>query len=63
MKVYLMDLKQVSVAIGFKKTTIYKWIHEGAFPKPVKIGRHVRWASNEIEEWINARVTDRDRAG
>jgi len=47
-----MDLKEVYRATGFKKTTIYKWMKEGKFPRPTKIGRGVRWSSSDIEEWI-----------
>ncbi|HIE9589808.1 AlpA family phage regulatory protein [Klebsiella pneumoniae] len=53
-------MKQVSEATGFGKTAIYKWMGEGTFPHPVKIGRSVRWPSNEIEAWINGHITHRD---
>ncbi len=61
MKIYLMDLKQVCEATGFGKTAIYKWMGKGTFPYPVKIGRSVRWPSNEIEAWINGHIFHRDR--
>lgn len=60
MKIYLMDLKQVCEATGFGKTAIYKWMGKGTFPHPVKIGRSVRWPSNEIEAWINGHISHRD---
>ena len=47
MKIYLMDLKQVCEAIGFRKTAIYGWMRKVTFPRPVKIGRNVRWSSRE----------------
>ena len=59
--VYLMSLKQVCAAIGFKKTTVYKWINEGTFPPPVRIGSRVRWPSNEIEAWIREHISSRDK--
>ncbi|WP_373444086.1 helix-turn-helix transcriptional regulator [Klebsiella variicola] len=61
MKIYLMDLKQVCEATGFGKTAIYKWMGKGTFPYPVKIGRSVRWPSNEIEAWMNGHIPHRDR--
>ncbi|HAV2044604.1 TPA: AlpA family phage regulatory protein [Klebsiella michiganensis] len=60
MKIYLMDLKQVCEAIGFRKTAIYGWMRKGTFPRPVKIGRNVRWSSSEIEAWINGHISHRD---
>ncbi|MCQ4969197.1 helix-turn-helix transcriptional regulator [Atlantibacter hermannii] len=47
-----MDLKEVCHVSGFKKTTIYKWMKDGKFPSPIKLGRSVRWSSSDIEEWI-----------
>lgn len=52
-----MDLKQVCHAVGFKKTTIYKWMNAGNFPKPVKVGSSVRWVSGEVEAWIEEKIT------
>ncbi|WP_166653678.1 helix-turn-helix transcriptional regulator [Erwinia rhapontici] len=51
-----MDLKQVCRVVGFKKTTIYKWIKNGDFPRAVKIGNCSRWASTEVEEWIEKKI-------
>ena len=51
-----MDLKEVSRSVCFKKTTIYKWMKEGTFPKPIKIGSCVRWVSTDIEEWIDKKI-------
>lgn len=56
MSTYLMDLKQVCHAVGFKKTTLYKWMKTGEFPKPINIGRSVRWVSGEVEAWIEDKV-------
>lgn len=52
-----MDLKQVCHAVGFKKTTLYKWMNTGDFPKSIKIGGSVRWVSGEVEAWIEEKIT------
>ena len=57
----LMRLDETCEMAGIKKTTAYKMMSEGAFPKPVNIGeRAVRWVSTEIEAWIRDRVEERD---
>ena len=57
----LMRLEEVCETTGIKKTTVYKLIGEGVFPKPVSIGdRAVRWVSGEIDAWIMARMEERD---
>lgn len=57
----LMGFAGVSEAVGLGRSTIYKRVAEGTFPKPVALGAHcVRWRSDEIGEWIEAQTT---RAG
>ena len=50
--------KQVQVRTGLARSTIYKQIKAGIFPKPVPLGaRAVGWLESEINEWIADRVT------
>jgi len=38
--------------------TIYRWIKEGNFPKPVRLGANmVRWKAVDIEAWMTDRET------
>jgi prophage regulatory protein len=38
--------------------TIYRWIKEGKFPKPVRLGANmVRWKASDIEAWMTDRET------
>ena len=40
------------------RATIYRWVKEGSFPKPIHLGANmVRWKVSDIEEWIVARET------
>ena len=58
----LLRLKAVMEATGLGRSSIYKFIAQGTFPKPVSLGdRAVGWVDHEIEEWIAERVADRDR--
>ena len=41
---------------GLVNSTLYYFINEGTFPKPVKLGkRTVAWKKSEIDEWIDSR--------
>ena len=41
---------------GLSNSTLYYFINEGTFPKPVKLGkRTVAWKKSEIDEWIDSR--------
>lgn len=54
-------LKKVMEKTGLGRSSIYKRVGEDAFPKPVSLGdRAVGWVASEVEEWIVARVRERD---
>jgi len=48
----LLTLKEVTQIVGFKKSTIYKFVKEKKFPRPLKLGKSSRWKKSEIELWI-----------
>ena len=51
-------LTDVLAKIGVGKTTVYKMIGRGQFPRPVKLGeRAVAWRRSDIEGWIATRPT------
>lgn len=57
----LIRLKQVMECTGLARSTVYKFIAEGDFPKPVKLGvRVAAWVESEIHDWVNARISQRD---
>ncbi|HEJ4043537.1 AlpA family transcriptional regulator [Pseudomonas aeruginosa] len=57
----IIRLKEVSNATGLARSTIYKYVSEGFFPKPVSLGdRCVGWLESEVQGWIRARIEERD---
>lgn len=53
----LIRLKEVQHRVGLGRSTIYRWMGEGKFPKPVQLGGYaVAWAQEDIESWISARL-------
>ena len=45
---------------ALSRTTIYRLMDDGAFPRPLKLGaRAVAWRAAEIREWL----TSRERGG
>jgi len=46
-----LRLPKVQDRTGKSRSTIYKGVNDGTFPKPIKIGpRAVGWLESEIEE-------------
>jgi prophage regulatory protein len=53
----LIRLPAVQHRVGLGRSTIYRWMSEGRFPKPVKLGGYVvAWAEDEVERWISAKL-------
>ena len=51
----LIRLPEVQHRVGLGRSTIYRWMSEGKFPKPVQLGGHaVAWYEDDLNEWINA---------
>lgn len=58
----IIRLKDVVNLTGLGRSTIYKYISEGGFPKPISLGdRSVGWLESEVYEWIENKVAERDR--
>ena len=57
----IIHLKDVMSSTGLARSTIYKYIDEGTFPKSVSLGdRSVGWVEGEVHEWILSRIEARD---
>lgn len=41
---------------GLTDKWFYKLIKDGAFPKPIKLGRSSRWLQSEVEAWMQERI-------
>ena len=62
MNMKLIRIKEVMSRTGLARSTVYKYISENNFPKPIKLGsRAVAWVESEIEGWINDVIHERDR--
>ena len=52
-------LKELKEILGVGKSTIYYWIKEGKFPRPIHLGqRCVGWLSSDIERWLNEKKSE-----
>ena len=53
-----LTLQQVKERIPKSTTTIYRWISQGAFPRPYAIGPgSVAWLEREIIAWMTSGLT------
>jgi len=53
-----LRLPQVLRLTGLSRSTIYKWVNQGDFPKPKQLGpRAIAWDSEELANWSENRPT------
>lgn len=56
MKTIMLRRAEVLARTGLARSTIYKLMAQGDFPKPVKLtGKAIAWPENVIEEWLASR--------
>ena len=67
-------LNEVLSRTGYGRTSIYRKMEDGSFPKSVKLGgppkdpsifdsRAVAWIEDEVEQWIESRIEERYLVG
>jgi prophage regulatory protein len=57
MAITILRLPTVKSRTGLSRSSIYRFISKGLFPKPIYIGeRAVGWNDLEIEEWLASKI-------
>jgi prophage regulatory protein len=54
---HFLPISEVKRIAGNKSTrTIYRWVEQGLFPRPVALGPNsIGWPRSAIKEWVEAR--------
>ena len=64
-------LNEVMGRTGYGRTSIYRKMEDGSFPRSVKLGgppkdpeafdsRAVAWIEDDVDQWIESRIEERD---
>lgn len=52
-----LRIKDVMKKTGIAKSTIWLWVSEGKFPKPIKLSSRITvWESNKINNWMENKI-------
>ncbi len=54
----LVDMAFITKLLQMTDKWMFKLIKDGAFPKPIKLGRSSRWLQSEVEAWLQKRIDD-----
>jgi excisionase family DNA binding protein len=50
----LINIEEASRLLGdVPVNTLYNWRHQGVGPRSMKIGRHVRYRTEDVTAWID----------
>jgi prophage regulatory protein len=53
----LLRRPQVQARTGLSRSSMYKAISEGTFPKPIPLGaKAVAWVDRQVDDWIAAKI-------
>jgi len=56
-KTQILKRSEVEKRYGLSRSTIYRLVERGEFPKPVRLTSHsVGWLESQLEEWLNNRI-------
>ena len=56
-KLAILRRRQVEQRTGLSRSTLYQYMKDGCFPKPVPLGpRAVGWLESEVSDWIIMRI-------
>jgi prophage regulatory protein len=58
----VIRLSEVKYRTGMARSTIYRRIAQGEFPKPIPLGscRIVGWLESEIDIWLDQKIFERE---
>lgn len=52
----LLKVAEVARLTSLHRATIYRMIHEGTFPRQIRLTKRcVRWRASDIEHWLETR--------
>lgn len=50
----LIDAATLAARLSISRTSLFTMKAAGRLPKPIRLGRSVRWNAKEIEAWVDA---------
>lgn len=57
----LIKLQEVMEKTSLSRSTLYRYMANGKFPKNVSLGeRSVAWVESEVVDWLLERIGERD---
>ena len=56
----LIPRRDLQIKFDVSSTTLWRWVRQGLFPKPVKLnGNKLMWLESEVNEWEQEQIEAR----
>ncbi len=52
----LLTVDEVADYLGIPKTTLYQWRYRGDGPAAFRVGRHLRYRSQDVDEYVAEQI-------
>jgi prophage regulatory protein len=50
-------LSQLKQQLSVSRSSIWAWVKEGSFPKPIKLGKNcTAWNAEDVHAWVEKRT-------
>lgn len=56
-----LSANEVAEMLGISRAHVWRLLSSGRIPRPVRLGRSVRWNRKTLEDWLEAGGPPRDR--
>lgn len=55
-------IQDVTEQLGISKMTLRRWVEDGKFPRPIRLGPNsIAWLNDEIDAWLEERAAAREQ--
>ena len=58
----LLADREICATLGCARSTFWKWVQEGTFPRPLKFGGMSRWKASDVSAFIADASAKREAA-
>jgi prophage regulatory protein len=56
-EVQFYRLSQLKQQFSVSRSSIWAWVKEGSFPKPIKLGKNcTAWNADDVHAWVQSRI-------
>lgn len=59
----LIGVRELAGICGVPEATVYAWNNKNTGPRPIRVGKYVRYAPSEVQRWLDAQAQEPSRAG